>query len=558
MDASYLQLGRENVSTIIRLLSSLLGKSSDKKSAILGLSLTILGWQLFWWHKYSFWSRRNVRTPRPIPIMGNLLPFLLNPRQKLDLEWTKKYGKVFGYYIGTQPRLVCADPNVLKKICIKDFDVFPNHLFATHKNEIQQHTLINQKDDQWRMKRAVVSPSFSSARIKSMYKTLNEFGVELADAFRSRISDSIGGQQGAVIDPADLFGVYCITSTLCTFYGIDIRTGSGKANSNDQVLSEVTRKVLKQNPVRFAVSSLLPAKLLAWLKFSDFSSGPVKFLFKRAVKIIENRRNSQIIRNDVLQLLMDAQLNDKSDSDSSEELKNHHLAIDGAMMQSEQRKWRKMSSRLTQVEVSSLVTSFMFIATETTTALLRHATYLLAHHQDVQQKLYEVLREIRQANGSEAFKYDDLSSCKYLDCVINETLRLMPSIIFMDRVASDDYYIEEYDIHVPKGTVVELAYYAVQRDPDFWPEPDKFNPDRFSAENKPNIVQGSFIPFGLGPRVCVGYRYALIKAKIALATVVTQFMIDKAPGTKYPPENNKISFINNSYSNLLVTVRSRQ
>ena len=119
---------------------------------------------------------------------------------------------------------------------------------------------------------------------------------------------------------------------------------------------------------------------------------------------------------------------------------------------------------------------------------------------------------------------------KYMDMVIDETLRMYPPASRLDRVASNDY---EYEgIKIKKGQVVGVAIYAMHHDPDLYPNPEKFDPNRFSDENKKNRESVAFLPFGAGPRNCIGMRFALIEIKLLLASILSKYRFlpcDKTP-----------------------------
>lgn len=111
---------------------------------------------------------------------------------------------------------------------------------------------------------------------------------------------------------------------------------------------------------------------------------------------------------------------------------------------------------------------------------------------------------------------------KYLDAVICETLRLFPPFGFINRRASQDYIIEKYNIKVPKGTTIHIPIYSIHHDPEYFTDPDQFKPERFFPENR-NFHPYAFIPFGAGPRSCIGIRWALLKSKLALFHTIYNF-----------------------------------
>lgn len=552
--------------------------------SIIGLLLIVFGCHLYYRQKFKYWSSRNVKTPTPLPFLGNFLTFVLKPRQQFELEWREKYGKIYGYYMGTRPYLVCADANVLKKICIKDFDKFPNHYFVGVRNKYQKHFLILQRDNHWRGMRAILTPTFSSGKMKIMYKIMEKCADDLVLAHKQALSLSVDDGE-ATVDTRVLFGSYSMGAALRSFYGINLRASenenSAPSDNTKEAFARRSRLAFTMSFSRFLLSSLLPVKVLKFFNITQIGEKPMDFFAEKAKQIIEHRRQLESTGkdrrryNDYLQLLLEAKAEDDvagdvADSDKHES--HHALLLDGgASPDGGTRSTISSSSlhsskmKLTETEVYCQTMMLMMVATETTATLLSHTIYLLAHHPKVQGTLYDELAKIRlRTNGdnntqtsSDQFDYESLTSCLYLDCVISETLRLMSPALSMDREASEDYFIEEYGIHVAKGTVVNLAYYAIHRDPDYWPEPDKFKPERFLPESKMNIKPGSYCPFGIGPRSCVGFRFALTESKIAIAKLVTEFRFKRAPNTKYPPEPKKMTFILNENKNLLVKIKER-
>ncbi|XP_042913579.1 cytochrome P450 3A19-like, partial [Parasteatoda tepidariorum] len=128
--------------------------------------------------------------------------------------------------------------------------------------------------------------------------------------------------------------------------------------------------------------------------------------------------------------------------------------------------------------------------------------------------------------------YEAIQNMKYLDNVISEALRLHPPVVRLDRISVVDYKLKGTEITIPKGTTVTTPVYAMHRDPEFFPDPETFNPDRFSPENKDKIIPYSYLPFGSGPRNCIGMRFALLETKICLTYVLSTFQVLTGPETK--------------------------
>lgn len=150
---------------------------------------------------------------------------------------------------------------------------------------------------------------------------------------------------------------------------------------------------------------------------------------------------------------------------------------------------------------------FFIAGFNTTTHLLQTLTYELAKNQDVQQELYEEIQEVLASLGDEHVTYEALHKMKYLDCVISEGLRAYPPAVQIDRCCSKAIDLDLGNgktLHIAKGQALAVPIYSIQHDPDYFPNPDKFDPTRFNDENKSSIVSGSYLPFGMGGRVCIG------------------------------------------------------
>jgi cytochrome P450 len=119
---------------------------------------------------------------------------------------------------------------------------------------------------------------------------------------------------------------------------------------------------------------------------------------------------------------------------------------------------------------------------------------------------------------------------KYLDMVIAETLRMYPPASRLDRVASNDF---EYNgIRIKRGDIIAVAIYALHHDPNIYPQPEQFRPERFSEDNKRTRTNETYMPFGAGPRNCLGMRFALLEMKILLASLLVKYRFEKCEKTQ--------------------------
>jgi cytochrome P450 len=155
---------------------------------------------------------------------------------------------------------------------------------------------------------------------------------------------------------------------------------------------------------------------------------------------------------------------------------------------------------------------------DTSTALLAWTLYLLGRYPQVLARLQA---EIDPVLGDRAPGYQELKQLPYLEQVIKESLRLYPPIHLGQRMAAADFTFQDY--HIPAGTRVIYSIYLTHRDQNYWPEPARFDPERFSLEKNHRQAPHTYIPFGGGARNCIGAGFGLVEAKVVLARLIQQF-----------------------------------
>ena len=125
--------------------------------------------------------------------------------------------------------------------------------------------------------------------------------------------------------------------------------------------------------------------------------------------------------------------------------------------------------------------------------------------------------------------YESVNEMNYMEMVVNETLRMFPPSVRVDRVCNKNY--EFGDLKIPKGQIWTVPIWALHHDPDLYPEPENFDPERFNEANKKKRENEAFIPFGAGPRNCIGMRFALLEIKLLLATILSKYKFNKCDQT---------------------------
>lgn len=193
-------------------------------------------------------------------------------------------------------------------------------------------------------------------------------------------------------------------------------------------------------------------------------------------------------------------------------------------------------------EIVAQCLMFFLAGLETSSSVMAVAAYEIVLNPEVQQKLFEEVSAtqdlLNTSEGSGELSYETLRGMKYLDMVVNETLRKWPPAPVTDRVCGKQFHYEDKDtglrLNFEKGSQLWIPIYGFHTDPELFPKPDKFYPERFSEENRHMITPDAFIPFGIGPRSCIANRFALMEVKALLYHLVLNFELVVSEKTNVP------------------------
>lgn len=164
--------------------------------------------------------------------------------------------------------------------------------------------------------------------------------------------------------------------------------------------------------------------------------------------------------------------------------------------------------------------------------------YELAVNQDIQERLYKEIEAANAKLNGEPLTYEALQEMKYLDMVVSEMLRRWPLAPTNERIVNKPYLLKSVDgtskVNLDVGDAIWIPTYALHMDPQYYPNPEQFDPERFNDENKSSIRSGTYLPFGIGPRNCIGSRYALMAIKSVFFYLLLNFSLHPSGQTKVP------------------------
>ncbi|GIY64975.1 cytochrome P450 3A7 [Caerostris extrusa] len=429
-----------------------------------------------------------------------------------------------------------------------------------------QH-LVSLRDKRWKEIRSIITPSFTASKMKQMAPIMNT----AIDSLVANVE-----KKCAAGEAFDIYPFYQgLTMDVIGRTAFGIQTDS-QNNPNDPLLrsSKILFSQDIRNPIAvlckegiivrnyfFAVSFRSLTTLWTWLNrirlmINNQGSNPVKELIESVKAVIATRRqNKENKRPDLLQLMIDAEIDDLSKV-TSDDL----TAKDDTEVDEKEKKNRsssgKLIRRMTDADILDNSVIFFLAAYETTSTALAFTTHFLIHYPEAQEKIRQEVQQLlekpklftgrmvskitpngitpkvasrREYERGESISlrgeldYYSVNKLQYLDQVLQESLRLYPPVyLFVSRECGEDVDLGE--IKLKKGMGIQVPSYHLHRDPELWgTDASEFKPERFSPENKSKIHPMAFQAFGQGPRNCVGMRFAYMEAKLALARLLSKY-----------------------------------
>ncbi|KAF8796998.1 Cytochrome P450 3A21 like protein [Argiope bruennichi] len=468
-------------------------------------------------------ERREIPGSKVSLDEGSDLPDGYCPLHDTELQRYKELGRIYGHFEGTRALLSVGDPALVRQILLKDFHIFPNRRLFVTGDEMIDKMLSNVQGEDWKRIRTIITPTFSTGKIKRMMSIMKDCALTAVENFRTL------SKNGTPIEAKRIYGAFTMDVIASSAFSTKIDSH----NNPDNEFVKKAQTIFRRNfSWRFALFLIAP-NFMRWLRISIFASDVTSFFRDVTLQIIEERKKTGQTRNDFLQLLMDTakELSEDPKSELHEKEADDLASTYGEVSTDHQVFKGVTKKNLSINELVAQCVIFFLAGYDTTASTLSFITYMLALNPEVQERVHKDLVEaVQEANGE--LTYDAIQSVKYLDNIISETMRLFPPAVRLERQASADYELGETGIKIPKGMIVTIPNYAMHRDPEYFPNPEKFDPDRWTVEEKAKRDQYAYLPFGAGPRNCVGMRFALTEVKVCIALVILNFKINKSSKTK--------------------------
>ncbi|XP_043477331.1 cytochrome P450 9e2-like [Leptopilina heterotoma] len=479
--------------------------------------LGLLYYNYFYNPKKNIFDHLDIPYVKPLPFFGNIIPCLLRKLNYIELV-TKLYNKFpnekyFGMFDFQTPVIVIRDPEIIKSIGIKNFESFINHRGFTNESidPIFGRSLFSLKDNQWREMRTILSPSFTSSKMKMMFNLMRN----CAEKFTQALLEISTNDSQNIINLKDIFTKISADVISTCAFGINIDSMRDPKNN----LYMIGRKATNFDGILSLKFLLIRnfKRLSKLFKITIFNSRVNRFFTNVISSNIKFRKEEGITRQDFLQWMMDFQDN-----------KNEN---------------RKLSLE----EITANVVLFFVGGLDAVSSALSFALHEITVNPGVQEKLQQEIDNVFENSPGHEPTYQDIMNMPYMDAVINEVLRLYP-IGIVDRICNRKFELppissEKEPITVSPGMSITFPMFAIHRDSQYFENPEKFTPERFLNEKRVNASSATYFPFGIGPRICIGNRFALMEIKVVLFYLLVSLNFQSCCKTSVPIKFKKDCFL---------------
>jgi cytochrome P450 len=427
------------------------------------------------------------RPSGPPPVPNNIIAQLRFMRyvQKDLLHifagWSRTYGDIHYLRIGNGGQYTVSHPDLFHELLVKQASKF--HKSGDYKDKHKGlarflgNGLVVSDGEFWKRQRRLAQPAFHAQRIGAYAQTIVDYTQSMLNEARWRT--------GATLDIDQEMMRLTMLIVARVLFNADV---SGDAERVGKAMSAVQKAT--------GEFDLMPH----WLPTPKHirSAQAVRVLDEIIYRIIAERRAAGEDRGDLLSMMLMAR-----DADGS---------------------------AMTDLQARDEAVTLFLAGHDTTSNALTWTWYLLSQHPEIEARLQNEIDIVLEGRPP---SLADLERLPYTDMVVKESMRLYPPVWSISRIAIEEAQLGGYTI--PKGGVVSASMYTLHHDERWYPDPERFDPERFSAENEKNIQKYAYLPFGGGPRICIGNSFAMMEARLILATIAQRYRLCLEPGHRVEP-----------------------
>lgn len=447
--------------------------------------------------KYKYWENRGIQGPKPTFLLGNFKDLFLSKATEAEVINKACYEfeneKFIGLYYLWTPVLVVIDPKLVKNIVETDFDHFVDHpeIVGDTETDCVSNSLFMMKGKVWKDRRLYFSKLFTPKKTKEYF---NDMDAGL-DVLMKDIKECANGRKD--VEALSFLEKYTILSIASTLYGLNL-TSDDEATSKFGKIANMLIHPSLLGVVKIILHTVMPS-VCNTLRISTQPREIWEYFSELVKNVLKSREANDSGRTDLVSLLM-------------------KLMNEG-------------SGQIEKIDFKEAVGHFFAFfqaGHHTTEVTLSHILLRLSQYKDVQENVRKEIESTLSEKG--AITYESIKEMVYLDNVISETLRIHPVLGVIKRLCTKPYYLDA-SLEIPKNTAVYIPVDYLQNHPANFKEPQVFNPDRFSTGT---FETAAYMPFGKGPRLCLGMRLAELEMKKAICAIVSEYEILPSKKMNFP------------------------
>jgi cytochrome P450 len=391
------------------------------------------------------------------------------------------YGDVVALRLGAWPALLVSRPDLVEEVLAVRYASFRKHtFFFRHVTAIFGNGLLTSEGDFWLRQRRLASPAFHRERVAA-------YGEVMAALAERHVEGWRDGERRDVHREMMALTLQIATRTL---FGAEVGEGTVQevGRAFDVVVEEIAARF--RRPFRIPDGVPTPGNL-------RYTRG-VRRLDRMVYDLIAERRRTGADHGDLLSMLLRVQDDD--------------------------------GTRMTEGQLRDEVITLFLAGHETTALTLSWSWYLLSRHAEARAALEAEVDAVLAGRTPEAA---DLPRLRYAEAVVSESLRLYPPAYVLGREAVEDTEVGGFA--VPRGTTVYMSPWVLHRDPRYFEDPEAFRPERWLDGLGKRLPRGAYLPFGGGPRICIGQSFAMMEGVLLLAAVAQRFRLTLDPDRAVAP-----------------------
>ncbi|XP_043251256.1 cytochrome P450 9e2-like [Colletes gigas] len=472
-------------------------------------ALAVLAVYYYYARNRNCFKKHGVPSIEPYPIVGNMGGMVFRTTSLSDVIG-KLYNlnpdaKYVGFYEFNTPIVIIRDIDLIKSVCVKHFDNFHDHrpFIDKEMDKILAGMLFCLTGEKWRDDRNMLSPAFTSSKIKTMFALMSDRAVYFAK-FLSNLPE-----KERVLEVKSVFTRYTTDVIASCVFGIEVDS----INDPKNPIYVKSRKVLNFAGLIQSIKILMARNMSGLSRMLGISvmSKSISTFFENLISTaVKHRDENGIYKPDMLQLLM------------------------------ETRNKKQYGKGFSIEDITTHAFAFFFGGSDTVASQLSFAIYHLATNPDVYERLQNEIDETLERTQGQ-LSYDAVMGMEYLDAVINETMRIHPIGAMLDRMSGNDFELPPAlpggkPFTVKAGSNIWIPVHAIHLDPNYYEDPHKFDPERFLVDGKRIMASGTYLPFGVGQRMCIGNRFALVEMKVLLCHLLARCDVKACSKTSVPLE----------------------